>query len=178
MACKPNKPSTNFIRQALQEPNSATKFDTGHENIPDGCRYGGMQRSFTYWYKSLWAYNEGWNGNWRDERKVTQNAKKDMVEAVAFQLDLASLRKKKVVRFARRLDGRICNGNGGLHMLTMCLCQIVLKEDERCSRYYHPLSKPEKNDPRFTKLVDEFDLDPQKMANSIQSIRSNLGLSY
>ena len=176
MTSKPKKPSTNFVQQALREPNSATRFDTKHDDIPEGRRYGGMRRTFTYWYENLWGYNEGWNGDWRDEREVTQNAKRDMVEAVALQLDLTSLQKERAIRFACRLDGRICNGNGGLHMLSMCLCQISLNEDERYTRYYHPLSKPERNDRLFVKLVSEFGLDSQKMANTIQKVRRELGL--
>jgi hypothetical protein len=176
MASKSKKPSTKFVQQALDEPEGATTFDTEHKRVPEGRRAGGMRRSFEYWYECLWGYNEGWNGNWRDERQVTKRQKIYIMDAVASQLELFTQRKERAKSLIRRIDGRICNGNGGLHMITMCLCQIAIKEDERCNRYYHPQARQDKNDPLFSKLVNEFGLDPQKMANSIQKLRSELSL--
>lgn len=178
MISKQKKPSTQFVQQALNEPKSATTFDTDHKKVPNGRRAGGMSRKFKHWYESLWGYNEGWNGNWRDERKVTQNAKVDMIDIVATQLDLSTYQKEKAKGLIRQIDGRFCNGKGGLHMLVICICQIVVEEDEDCIyRSYHPLSET-RNDRQFHKIVDEFGFELQQVSNSIQSIRHELGVSY
>ncbi|WP_147464932.1 hypothetical protein [Halococcus sp. IIIV-5B] len=163
-------PSTQYLRNTLAEANNQTKFHA--KEAPKGNRLGGRQESFRYWYKRLWSQNSGWNGVWRDQRQVTHNMKDDLIEVVALQLQLSKHQRKRAKKLMNRANGQRFSNVGGLEMLAICICQIVVDDDDRCTeRYYHPTAKPEKNDDLFSEIADYFDLDAQQIANTIQKLR-------
>ncbi|QLG60499.1 hypothetical protein [Halorarum salinum] len=166
--------------EPITEPDTpnATKFHPDDENAdyPSKDRLDGM-KSFIVHYSRLRAFNKGiFSYKWGDNPMLQRQDSLTILDAVAGYVELNPLQKKVARMEMDRALFQKWSSPAGIdkELIAVCICAIVLRNDCRSDRAYHPNRNDENNDELFVHLMEGFSYQDTTVRRCIQKVQGHI----
>lgn len=155
---------------------NATKFHGDDAEYERPKRLDGS-KSMVGHYNRLSTFNVGtYSYQWGDNTILRGQDNLALLDAVAGFVELAPYQKKVArMEMDRALLSKWSSPNGidGL-LVAICICAIVIRNDWRSSRSYHPNRNDSTNDALFVELLDGLTYRNTSIRRCIQKVRTHI----
>lgn len=159
-----------------QETENHTKFHADDGDYEAEYRLDGI-KTFENHYSRLAKFNVGtYSYKWGDNEKLRRQDNKAILNAIAGQLDLNTYQHRRAKEeMDRALLSKWSSPNGiDAVLVSVCICAVILRNDQRSSRAYHPNRKDDNNDEMFVKLLERFDYRDKTIRSCFEKVKNHV----